>query len=74
MFKRVLALFRPALPVGSPRFTVTRSLSDLKYYWHLQSGNGEIVASSEGYDAKSSALDGIEACRRAAAVAPVVTP
>ena len=38
----------------------------------LKAGNGEIIAQSEGYSAKSSALKGIESVRANAASATVV--
>jgi len=41
-----------------------------KYRFRLKASNGEIVAASEAYNAKASALDGIESVR-ANAGAPV---
>ena len=38
----------------------------------LKAGNGEIIAMSEGYAAKASALNGIESVRKNAADATVV--
>jgi uncharacterized protein YegP (UPF0339 family) len=38
----------------------------------LKAGNGEIIAISEGYAAKASALNGIESVRKNAADATVV--
>jgi uncharacterized protein YegP (UPF0339 family) len=34
-----------------------------KFRFRLKATNGEIIASSEGYDAKDSALNGIESVR-----------
>ncbi|MDH6182043.1 uncharacterized protein YegP (UPF0339 family) [Microbacteriaceae bacterium SG_E_30_P1] len=38
----------------------------------LKAGNGEVIATSEGYTAKASAMGGIDAVRTAAASAEVV--
>ncbi|PVE97020.1 MULTISPECIES: YegP family protein [unclassified Microbacterium] len=43
-----------------------------EYRFRLKAGNGEVVAVSEGYSSKSSALAGIESVRRNAADAEVV--
>ena len=43
-----------------------------KFRFNLVAANGEIVATSEAYDSKSGAKNGIEAVRRAAAAADVV--
>lgn len=43
-----------------------------KFRFNLVAGNGEIVATSEAYESKASAKNGIEAVRRAAASADVV--
>ena len=43
-----------------------------KFRFNLVAGNGEIVATSEAYESKASAKNGIEAVRRAAAAAEVV--
>ena len=43
-----------------------------KYRFRLKAGNGEIIAISEGYAAKASALNGIESVRKNAADATVV--
>ncbi|WP_020668534.1 YegP family protein [Amycolatopsis nigrescens] len=40
-----------------------------KYRFRLRAGNGEIIASSEAYNAKKSALNGIDSVRRNAPVA-----
>ncbi|HEY9408361.1 MAG TPA: YegP family protein [Jiangellaceae bacterium] len=42
-----------------------------EYRFNLVAGNGEVVASSEGYKRKDSALNGIESVRRWAAEAEV---
>ncbi|MGL5857277.1 MAG: YegP family protein [Angustibacter sp.] len=42
-----------------------------EYRWRLKSGNGQIIATGEGYKAKASALGGIKAIQRDAPGAPV---
>jgi uncharacterized protein YegP (UPF0339 family) len=46
--------------------------ADKDFRWHLKAGNGEIVASGEGYVSKQGVLRGISAVRRAAAIADSV--
>lgn len=43
-----------------------------EWRFNLKAGNGEVIASSEGYTAKASALNGIESIRKNAPDAPVV--
>ncbi|MBC6495354.1 YegP family protein [Microbacterium sp. CFBP9023] len=43
-----------------------------EYRFRLKSGNGEVIAISEGYSSRSSALNGIDSVRRNAADAEVV--
>ena len=43
-----------------------------EWRFNLKAGNGEIIATSEGYSAKASALNGIESIRNHAPEAPVV--
>ncbi|MEP6852058.1 MAG: YegP family protein [bacterium] len=47
----------------------SNSLGD--FYFSLQDEDGETVASSEIYDSREAALNGIEAVRRSAATATV---
>lgn len=42
-----------------------------KFRFNLVAGNGETVATSETYESKASAKNGIEAVRKAAAAATV---
>lgn len=42
-----------------------------EYRFRLKAANGEIVAVSEGYKSKPSALNGIESVRKNAPTAPV---
>lgn len=43
-----------------------------EYRFRLKAGNGEVIAVSEGYSSKSSALNGIDSVRRNAADAQIV--
>jgi len=43
-----------------------------EYRFNLKAGNGEIIASSQSYASKASALNGIESVRTNAPDAPVV--
>ncbi|WP_226531913.1 YegP family protein [Microbacterium paraoxydans] len=43
-----------------------------EYRFRLKAGNGEVIATSEGYSSKSAALNGIDSVRRNAAEAEVV--
>ena len=43
-----------------------------EYRFHLKAGNGEIIAASQGYKTKASALDGVESVQKNAADAGVV--
>ncbi len=49
------------------KFTIFQG-KDGQFYWNLKASNGEIVGRSEGYKAKQSAKNGIEATIREAAV------
>ncbi|REJ04933.1 DUF1508 domain-containing protein [Microbacterium bovistercoris] len=40
--------------------------------FRLKAGNGEVIATSQGYSSKASALNGIDSVRRNAADAEVV--
>ena len=45
---------------------------DGQYYFNLKAGNGEIIATSEAYKQKASAMKGIDSVRRNAPDAKVV--
>lgn len=45
--------------------------SNGEYRFRLKAGNGEIIATSEGYASKASAKNGIESVKTNAAGAPV---
>ena len=42
-----------------------------KYRFRLKASNGQVIAASEGYNRKTSALNGIESIRKNAPKAPV---
>ena len=54
--------------MGAPKFKYKKG-TDGQWYFRLVAGNGEIVATGEGYTTKESCLEGIEAVKRAAAEA-----
>jgi hypothetical protein len=54
----------------SGRFVLKRG-STGKYHFNLVAANGQVIATSEAYEQKSSALEGIESVRKNAAVAEV---
>jgi hypothetical protein len=51
-------------------FEIRRAKDD-QYYFVLQAENNEIIARSEMYKAKASAINGIEAIKRIAGDAPI---
>ncbi|MCU1411295.1 MAG: hypothetical protein JWR04_2002 [Rhodoglobus sp.] len=53
------------------KFVITKDKKG-EFRFSLKAGNGEIIAISEGYAAKASALNGIESVRKNAADAVVV--
>jgi uncharacterized protein len=42
-----------------------------KYHFNLVAGNGQVIATSQTYERKHTALDGIESVRKNAPDAPV---
>jgi uncharacterized protein YegP (UPF0339 family) len=50
---------------------VLKKGSSGKYHFNLVAGNGQIVATSESYERKASALKGIESVKKNAPDAPV---
>ena len=57
--------------IKRPRRTPWLGSSNIKdkrgeFRFHLKAGNGEIIASSEGYQTKAGALNGIESVKNAA--------
>lgn len=42
------------------------------YRFRLKAGNGEVIATSQGYNSKASAKNGIESVQRNAPVAEIV--
>ena len=53
------------------KFVITKDKKG-EFRFVLKAGNGEIIAQSEGYAAKASALNGIESVRKNAPDAAVV--
>jgi uncharacterized protein YegP (UPF0339 family) len=53
------------------KFSIRRSKND-KFHYVLIAGHGEPVASSQMYTSKAGAVNGAEACQRAAAAATIV--
>jgi uncharacterized protein YegP (UPF0339 family) len=53
------------------KFVITKDKKG-EFRFSLKAGNGEVIAISEGYAAKASALNGIESVRKNAADAAVV--
>jgi len=45
------------------KFEFWQSKKDKKWYFHLISPNGEIVAQSQGYKTKDSCINGIKAVK-----------
>jgi len=52
------------------KFAIKTVKTGVKF--NLKAGNGEIIATSEGYKAKASCMNGIESVRKNAPDAPVV--
>lgn len=52
------------------KFELYKDRAD-KYRFRLKAGNGEIIAVSEAYNSKGSALGGIDSIRRNAPGAPL---
>lgn len=58
-------------PVKHPKYEVYVDKAG-EYRFRLKARNGEIIATSEGYKAKSSCFNGIESVKKNAPDAPVV--
>lgn len=46
--------------------------ADRQWYWHLKSGNSQIVAASEGYKTRTGAASGAKALKRLSGMAVIV--
>ena len=66
-----LLLASCATQAGMSRYVIKQS-EDGKYYWVLQAANGQPLATSETYEAREAAREGIAAARAIAPTAPVV--
>ncbi|HEY0391041.1 MAG TPA: YegP family protein [Solirubrobacterales bacterium] len=52
--------------MGASHYDVWQSTRDGKWYWHLVAGNGETVdRSSEGYETRQHAIEGVDAASAA---------
>jgi uncharacterized protein YegP (UPF0339 family) len=56
---------------GSARFVIKKNKKH-QFYFVLKAANGEIIATSEAYEAKASAKNGIESVRKNAAAAEII--
>ena len=45
------------------KFVITKGKDD-KYYFNLQAGNGEVILTSQGYQAKADCMNGIESVKK----------
>ena len=59
------------LTMAKPKFEVFKDQSN-EYRFRLKAPNGEIIATSEGYTAKASCLNGIESIKKNAPIAEIV--
>jgi uncharacterized protein YegP (UPF0339 family) len=58
---------------GHPmKYVVKKSEKSGQFYFNIVASNGQVLASSEQYKEKSSALDTIESIKKNAATAPIV--
>ena len=53
------------------KFEITKTATG-QFHFNLKAGNGEIIATSEMYESKASAKNGIESVKKNAADAEVV--
>lgn len=56
--------------MGSPKF-VLKKRSNGEFMFNLKAGNGEIIATSEGYSTKSGCKNGIESVKENAPEAEI---
>jgi uncharacterized protein len=52
------------------KFVLTKNAKG-QYHWSLKAGNGEIIASSQMYESKAGAKNGIESVKKNAADATI---
>ena len=53
------------------RFIIYKSNNGWQYYWNLRAPNGEVIATSEMYNSKQAAKNGIESVKLFASLATV---
>ena len=49
------------------KFEITQSKSG-KFMFNLKAGNGQVILTSQTYESKASALDGVESCKKNSAL------
>ena len=64
--RRIVAPKEPPETAMSAKFVISKSKND-KFLFNLKAGNGEVILSSEMYEAKTSALAGIDSVKANAA-------
>jgi uncharacterized protein YegP (UPF0339 family) len=57
--------------MADPRFVLAKA-SNGQFKWVLKAGNGEVIAVSETYTTKASAINGIESVQKNAPIAEIV--
>lgn len=57
--------------MGKPKFVIKKRVNG-EFMFNLKAGNGEIIATSEGYSSKQVCKEGIESVRNNASIAEVV--
>ena len=53
------------------RFEIFKSTHNNQYYWNYRAPNNEIMAQSEGYVAKASAISAVNVLKANAATSPI---
>ncbi len=54
------------------KFTIHKSAKNGQFWFRIVAGNGQILATSEMYKAKASAVNAIESIQSSAGKAPIV--
>ena len=66
MFEKFFALFSTR-----SKFKIMKSKNGRQWYWNLQAENGKVIATSEMYESKQAAKNGIKSVRRVAPIANI---
>ncbi|WP_417558767.1 YegP family protein [Mesoflavibacter zeaxanthinifaciens] len=56
--------------MGKPKFVIKKRING-EFMFNLKAGNGETIATSEGYSSKQGCKDGIESVRNNAPIAEI---